>query len=99
MHTKSLVLLALALSSPAWAGGHGHPGGSHGAMVSQTAHAAHMNGQPVGSSVRNVARSKSQGPAHASANGITHANGHSVLAGATPSGKHAGKAKGHSHNH
>lgn len=98
MRTQSLVVLALALSSPAWAGSHGHPGGSHGSVVSQTAHSAHMNGQPVGPSVRDVARSKSQGPAHASASGIAHANGHSVLAGAAPSAKHSGKSKAHGHN-
>ncbi len=98
MRTQSIFLLAFALSSPAWAGGQGHPGGSHGAAVSQAAHAAHMNGQPVGPAVRDVARSKSQGPAHASANGIAHANGHSVLAGATANPKTHGKSTSH-HGH
>jgi len=94
MRTKLLCMLAVALTSPAWGAGHG--GGhanthdNHGAMVSQTAHDAKMNGRPRGPDVRDVARSKSQGPSHASANGIAHANSHSVLAGAT-STKQTGK--------
>ena len=94
MRTKILCMLALALTSPAWGaghgGGHGNSGNNHGALVSQTAHDAKANGQPVGPTVRDVARSKSQGPSHASANGIAHANSHSVLAGAT-STKQTGK--------
>jgi len=86
MRTQFLPILAvLAFSSTAWGARHGgslgNSGNNHGAMVSQTAHDAKMNGQPVGPAVRDVARSKSQGPSHASANGIAHANSHSVLAG------------------
>jgi len=94
------VLAAIACSAPAWgAGGHGNSANNHGAMVSQAAHDARANGQAVGPSVRDVARSNSQGPSHASANGIAHANKHSVLYGATSTkqtGKgHAKKIKTH----
>ena len=102
MRTKLLlsILAALALSSTAWAAGHGNSGNNHGAMVSQAAHDAKASGSPVGSSVRDVARINSQGPSHASANGIAHANSHSVLAGGstTASTKHVKKAKTHSHH-
>ena len=106
MRTKILCMLALALTSPAWGaghgGGHGNSGNNHGALVSQTAHDAKANGQPVGPTVRDVARSNSQGPSHASATGIAHANSHSVLAGATTTketGKgHAKKSKTHGHH-
>jgi hypothetical protein len=99
MRTKLFCILAVALTSPAWGaghgGGHGNTHDNHGAMVSQTAHDAKTNGEAVGPSVRDVARSKSQGPSHASANGIAHANSHSVLAsgGTTTSTKHMGKGK------
>jgi len=95
MRTKILCMLALVLTSPAWGAGHGKSGNNHGATVSQAAHDAKANGQPVGPAVRDVARSKSQGPSHASANGIAHANSHSVLASgsSTTSTKHAGKSK------
>jgi hypothetical protein len=99
MKPKILCLLALAFASPAWSASHGNTHDNHGAMVSQTAHDAKANGQAVGPAVRDVARSNSQGPSHASANGIAHANSHSVLAGATSTkqtGKgHAKKAKTH----
>lgn len=79
-------IIAIALISPAWAAGHGGGGSGHGATVSAAAHSAHMSGSPVGTSVRDVARSQSQGPAHASANAISHvqnspgkANSNSVL--------------------
>ena len=84
------VLAALSIMAPAWGAGHGNSGNNHGGAVSQAAHDAKANGQPVGPAVRNVARSKSQGPSHASANGIAHANSHSVLYGAT-STKQTGK--------
>ena len=93
MRIKLFCMLAFAaLTSPAWAAPHGNSHSNHGAMVSQTAHDAKANGQPVGPTVRDVARSNSQGPTHASANGIAHANSHSVLAGAT-STKQTGKGK------
>ena len=100
MRTQFLsILAALALTSTAWGAGHGNSGNTHGAMVSQAAHDAKASGQPVGPAVRSVARSNSQGPNHASANGIAHANSHSVLAGATSTkqtGKgHAKKTKTH----
>jgi hypothetical protein len=99
MRTQILCLLALTLTNPAWGAGHsggqGNMHNNHGAVVSQTAHTAKANGQAVGPAVRNVARSKSQGPSHASANGIAHANSHSVLAsaGTTTSTKHVAKVK------
>jgi hypothetical protein len=65
-------IIAAALISPAWAAGHGAGGSGHGATVSAAAHSAHMNASPVGPSVRSVARAQSQGPAHASANAISH---------------------------
>ena len=93
------ILAALACTAPAWGAAHGNSGNNHGAMVSQAARDAKANGQPVGPAVRDVARSKSQGPSHASANGIAHANSHSVLYGATSTkqtGKgHAKKIKTH----
>ncbi|HSE12481.1 MAG TPA: hypothetical protein VLB69_07595 [Rudaea sp.] len=84
-------IIAFALISPAWAAGHGGGGSGHGAAVSAAAQSAHMSGSPVGASVRDVARSQSQGAAHANANAITHvqnspgmANANSVLgSGAT----------------
>lgn len=93
---------ALALTTTAWAAGHGgggmgHAGGmSHGADVSQMAHAAKQGGSPVGPNVRSVARSKSQGPMHASDNALSHvqnspgrANANSVLGnGGPPVAKH-----------
>jgi hypothetical protein len=106
MQTKFISILAIALTSPAWGAGHGPAGVNHGASVSQTAHMAKQNGSPVGASVRDVARSKSQGPNHASANAIQHvqnspgrAASHSVLAsGSTsPAVKHTGKTKSHKH--
>jgi hypothetical protein len=100
MRTKLLCILAIALTSPAWGaghgGGHGNSGNTHGAKVSQTAHDAKANGEPVGPAVRDVARSNSQGPSHANANGIAHANSHSVLASSsttTNGTKHTGKGK------
>jgi hypothetical protein len=94
MRTKILSMLALALTSPAWGAGHGNSGNNHGALVSQTAHDAKANGQAVGPAVRDVARSNSQGPGHASVNGIAHANSHSVLAaGGSTTTKHIGKGK------
>ena len=93
------ILAAFACTAPAWGAAHGNSGNNHGAMVSQAAHDARANGQPVGPAVRDVARSNSQGPSHASANGIAHANSHSVLYGATSTkqtGKgHAKKIKTH----
>ena len=93
------ILAAFACTAPAWGAGHGHSGNNHGTTVSQAAHDAKANGQPVGPSVRDVARSNSQGPSHASANGIAHANSHSVLYGATSTKQtgngHAKKIKTH----
>jgi hypothetical protein len=84
---KSLFgIIAFALITPLWAAGHGAGGFGHGAAVSQAAMTARQNGQPVGQSVRAVARANSQGPAHANANAISHvqnspgrANSNSVL--------------------
>ena len=80
-----IAVFAAALAFPAWAA-RGGGGSGHGATVSAAAHNAHANGSPVGSSVRSEARSKSQGPYHASANAISHvqnspgrANSNSVL--------------------
>jgi hypothetical protein len=68
--------VALAAAFPTWSLARGNGGGGggmgHGADVSQAAHAAKLNGTPVGTSVRGVARSNSQGPAHASTNAISH---------------------------
>jgi len=110
MRTKFFCMLALALTSPAWGAGHGgggshgNSGNNHGALVSQTAHDAKANGQPVGPAVRDMARSNSQGPAHASANGIAHANSQSVLASGSSTvttkqtGKSHTKTKTHGHH-
>lgn len=76
------------------AGGMGHSaaGNGHGATVSAASHSAHASGEKVGPQVRSVARSNSQGPAHASANAISHvqnspgsANANSVLGTGTTS--------------
>jgi hypothetical protein len=104
MRINPLFILAIALTSPAWGAGHGHgnAAGNHGSDVSQAAHSAKANGEPVGPAVRDVARSNSQGPSHASANGIAHANSHSVLAtnSSTTNTKHIGKGKTKAHgNH
>ena len=79
------AVFAAALVAPAWAA-RGGGGSGHGATVSAAAHSAHSSGSPVGSSVRGVARSNSQGPSHANANAISHvqnspgrANSNSVL--------------------
>ena len=101
----SAALAACAMSIPAWAYGHGG-GAGHGATVSAAAHAAHMSGQPAGSSVRAVARSGSQGPTHASANAISHvqnspgkANSNSVLGnGAASTAATHGHATAHGHS-
>src|SRR2546425_4471564 len=63
MRIKLLFILAIALTSPAWGAGYGHgnAAGNHGSDVSQAAHNAKTNGDPVGPAVRDVARSKSQG--------------------------------------
>lgn len=71
MRTVLISAIAIAATFPAWAA-HGGGGMNHGSDVSQAAHAARMSGSPVGPSVRSVARSNSQGPAHASANAISH---------------------------
>lgn len=80
-----LGAVAATLVFPAWAA-RGGGGSGHGATVSAAAHSSHMSGSPVGTSVRDVARSNSQGPSHASANAISHvqsspgkANSNSVL--------------------
>jgi hypothetical protein len=90
MRTILVSAIAIAATFPAWAA-HGGGGMNHGADVSQAAHAARMSGSPVGPSVRSVARSNSQGPAHASQNAISHvqnspgnAANNSVLGGASP---------------
>jgi hypothetical protein len=79
------ALIVSASIGPAWAA-RGGGGSGHGPTVSAAAHMAHQSGQPVGASVRTVARSNSQGPSHASANAISHvqnspgkANANSVL--------------------
>jgi hypothetical protein len=63
---------------------------THGALVSATAHQAKAEGVRVGPRVRAVARSKSQGPAHASKRAIARVNNspgraenNSVLSGNT----------------
>ena len=85
------AVFAAALVAPAWAA-RGGGGSGHGATVSAAAHSAHSSGSPVGSSVRGVARSNSQGPSHANANAISHvqnspgrANSNSVLGNADAS--------------
>jgi hypothetical protein len=73
--------------------------GSFGGM-SDFGHSMQNGGGDLGSSMRDQARMNSQGPAHASATGIAHANENSVLAGTTPvsgsvtSGPFAGLATG-----
>lgn len=52
-----------------------------GGTLSTTAHLAGVNNS-TGTTMSSQARLNSQGPAHASATGIAHANSHSVLAGA-----------------
>jgi len=106
------MLLACAMSGTAWAarggthGSSGNGGTSHGATVSATAHSAKMNGQPVGPAVRDVARSNSQGPSHASANAISHvqnspgrANSNSVLGTGTSTSATGTGATSHGHAH
>lgn len=100
------IVVAAAFPVLAWGAGHGGGGMGHGADVSQAAHSARMSGAPVGPSVRAVARGNSQGPAHASANAISHvqnspgrAASNSVLGGTSVTTTHAassGKAKGKS---
>jgi hypothetical protein len=48
---------------------------THGAAVSAAAHNAKLSGEKVGPQVRDVARSKSQGPAHANVHAINAVNG------------------------
>ncbi|HEX7915489.1 hypothetical protein [Rudaea sp.] len=48
---------------------------THGAAVSDAAHDAKLSGGKVGPQVRDVARSKSQGPAHANSHAINAVNG------------------------
>lgn len=71
MRKSNLSLLALFLATPLWAAGHAG-GMGHGATVSAAAHTAHAGGLSVGSSVRDVARSNSQGATHASATALQH---------------------------
>ncbi len=54
-------------------------------VLSTSARLAGING-PTNTSASSQARLNSQGPAHASATGIAHANSHSVLAGAATTG-------------
>jgi hypothetical protein len=98
-----LGIVAGALVFPVWAA-RGGGGSGHGATVSAAAHSAHMSGSPVGPSVRTEARSKSQGPTHASANAISHvqnspgkANSNSVLGngGATATTSTGATTHGH----
>jgi hypothetical protein len=100
MRNILISALIIAAAFPTWslARGNGGAGGAmnHGADVSQTAHAAKLNGGPVGPSVRGVARSNSQGPAHASSNAISHvqnspgrAASNSVLGGTSTTTSHA----------
>lgn len=55
--------------------GHLNNSTSHGATVSAAAHDAKLNGGKVGPQVRDVARSKSQGAAHANSHAIDAVNG------------------------
>lgn len=48
---------------------------THGAAVSTAAHDAKFSGEKVGPQVRDVARSKFQGPAHANSHAINAVNG------------------------
>lgn len=48
---------------------------THGAAVSTAAHDAKFSGEKVGPQVRDVARSKSQGSAHANSHAINAVNG------------------------
>ena len=77
---------------------------THGAAVSAAAHDAKLDGEKVGAQVRDVARSKSQGPAHANSHAINAVNGlhgnaasNSVL-GAASTGATAASTKTH-HGH
>jgi len=91
--------VAIAAAFPTWSLARGNGGAgamNHGADVSQAAHAAKLSGTPVGPSVRGVARSNSQGPAHASTNAISHvqnspgkAASNSVLGGTSTTTSHA----------
>lgn len=89
---------ALAASGPGGGGGGGGPGGGGGhgggmgdhgggggGMGNMGAGAAHGDdfGAGMGAMNRDDARLNSQGPEHASATGIAHANENSVLAGTT----------------
>jgi len=55
--------------------GHATNPNTHGAAVSAAAHDAKLSGEKVGPQVRDVARSKSQGPAHANSHAINAVNG------------------------
>jgi hypothetical protein len=96
MTIRKLLLptcIAAALTTTsAFAHGNGNGnGGAHGIAVSQAAATARANGDPVGPAVREVARSNSEGAAHASANAHLHASANSeVMSGST-----GGSAKTH----
>ncbi len=87
--------------------GHMTQPNTHGASVSAAAHDAKLSGGKVGPQVRDVARSKSQGPAHANSHAIDAVNGthgnaaaNSVLGngGGTSTAKSSNGVKnGHSH--
>ncbi|NUQ16927.1 MAG: hypothetical protein HOP95_00485 [Sphingomonas sp.] len=78
---------------PGGGGGHGGGMGDHGGggagMGNMGAGAAHGDefGAGMGAMNRDDARLNSQGPEHASATGIAHANENSVLAGTTPTNR------------
>jgi sporulation protein YlmC with PRC-barrel domain len=84
--TASVAGAAIALAGPALAGP-GHSGGHGGVTAGANAGVnmggglnAHANANANTGLGTNPAAGVSQGPAHASINGIAHANAHSVLA-------------------
>ena len=65
----------MGLQSSSMSMGHMTNPNTHGAAVSAAAHDAKLSGEKVGPQVRDVARSKSQGPAHANSHAINAVNG------------------------
>lgn len=66
---------SMSLQSSSMSMGHMTNPSTHGAAVSAAAHDAKLSGEKVGPQVRAVARSNSQGPAHANSHAINAVNG------------------------
>ncbi|WP_157578783.1 hypothetical protein [Rudaea cellulosilytica] len=64
-----------SLGHSAMSMGHATNSNTHGAAISAAAHDAKLSGEKVGPQVRDVARSKSQGPAHANVHVLNAVNG------------------------